>query len=322
MFRTDPGDPNRLEPTEVSVDVSKLAGQTVRLRITQVDNQGPMSAGIDNIRFEPTGPDAAIELPPTPAAHHLSEADALASLAERAGEQVEADEFSGAVLVAHDGEILVEDAWGMADREAGTPNTVDTQFRIGSMNKMFTAVATLQLVEAGELELDDPIATYLPDYPNEDLASTVTIRQLLSHTGGPATSSARSSTSTASSCAPTATTSSCSATARAVRAGQPLRVLELRLHPARRRDRSAHRRVVLRLGRRARLPPAGMTATGSLPEDEDVPDRAVAYTRPFGPTSSWVAATDTLPYRGTSAGGGYSTVGDLLRFAEASRPGL
>jgi CubicO group peptidase (beta-lactamase class C family) len=52
------------------------------------------------------------------------------------------------------------------------------------MNKMFTAVATLQLVEAGELALDEPIATYLPDYPNADLASKVTVRHLLSHTGG------------------------------------------------------------------------------------------------------------------------------------------
>jgi CubicO group peptidase (beta-lactamase class C family) len=60
--------------------------------------------------------------------------------------------------------------------------------------------------------------------------------------------------------------------------------------------------------------PAGMTRTGSLPESEDVPGRAVGYWRPAG---SWEPNTDTLPYCGTAAGGGYSTVGDLLRFAEA-----
>jgi CubicO group peptidase (beta-lactamase class C family) len=62
--------------------------------------------------------------------------------------------------------------------------------------------------------------------------------------------------------------------------------------------------------------PAGMTLTGSLPEDQVVPGRSIGYTR-----SQWtqgrVPNTDTLPYRGTSAGGGYSTVEDLLKFADA-----
>jgi len=62
--------------------------------------------------------------------------------------------------------------------------------------------------------------------------------------------------------------------------------------------------------------PSGMTATGSLPEDQVVPDRSIGYMKPPG-TSNWVANTETLPYRGTSAGGGYSTVKDLARFAEA-----
>jgi len=62
--------------------------------------------------------------------------------------------------------------------------------------------------------------------------------------------------------------------------------------------------------------PAGMTATGSLPEDQAVPDRSIGYTKPPG-TSNWVPNTETLPYRGTSAGGGYSTVHDLAQFAHA-----
>jgi CubicO group peptidase (beta-lactamase class C family) len=67
--------------------------------------------------------------------------------------------------------------------------------------------------------------------------------------------------------------------------------------------------------------PAGMTSTDSLPEDEDVPDRPVPYGRPFGPDGDWEPVLDTLPYRGTAAGGGYSTVGDLFRFAEALQTG-
>ena len=65
--------------------------------------------------------------------------------------------------------------------------------------------------------------------------------------------------------------------------------------------------------------PAGMHDTGALPEDVDVPGRARAYTRKDG---AWVDAADTLPYRGTAAGGGYSTAADLLRFARALRAGI
>jgi CubicO group peptidase (beta-lactamase class C family) len=62
--------------------------------------------------------------------------------------------------------------------------------------------------------------------------------------------------------------------------------------------------------------PAGMTASGSLPEDQAVPDRSVGYIKAPGTTET-APNTNLLPYRGTSAGGGYSTVEDLARFAEA-----
>ncbi len=65
--------------------------------------------------------------------------------------------------VAHNGDTVFDYASGQADRERGVANTPDTLFRIGSMNKMFTAVSVLQLVEAGKIDLDAPIATYLPD---------------------------------------------------------------------------------------------------------------------------------------------------------------
>jgi hypothetical protein len=57
-----------------------------------------------------------------------------------------------------------------------------------------------------------------------------------------------------------------------------------------------------------------MSATASLPESEPVPNRAKGYLRKDG---AWVSNADTLPFRGTAAGGGYSTVGDLFRFAQA-----
>jgi D-alanyl-D-alanine carboxypeptidase len=63
-----------------------------------------------------------------------------------------------------------------------TPITPDTLFSAGSINKMYTAVTILQLAEEGELSLDDPISKWLPAYPQVD--SSITIRQLLNHTGG------------------------------------------------------------------------------------------------------------------------------------------
>ncbi|MBC8160348.1 MAG: serine hydrolase [Roseiflexaceae bacterium] len=73
-------------------------------------------------------------------------------------------------------------ASGLADRAAGTPMQPDTLVRVGSLSKMFTAVAVLQLAEAGTVDLDAPVATYLPDLlPNGD---AITVRNLLQHTSG------------------------------------------------------------------------------------------------------------------------------------------
>ena len=101
------------------------------------------------------------------------------------------------MLVAKDGDVLFGKAYGVADRERKIPNMVQTRFRIGSMNKMFTAVAILQLVEAGKVDLNAPLGAYLTDYANREIAEQVTMHQLLTQRAGPATSSARSSRPTA-----------------------------------------------------------------------------------------------------------------------------
>lgn len=103
-----------------------------------------------------------------------------AFVTELAGE----DRFSGAVLLAKDGEPVFEKAWGLASRRFDVPNRVDTRFNLGSMNKMFTAVAICQLAEAGKLDFEDKLIEHLPDYPNRQIAEEVTIHQLLTHTSG------------------------------------------------------------------------------------------------------------------------------------------
>lgn len=86
-----------------------------------------------------------------------------------------------AVLIARGDTILYRGAGGAANIELGVPLRTDQVFDIASVTKMFTAALVFKLAEAGKLSLDDPLARYLPDFPN---AGTITLRQLLTHTAG------------------------------------------------------------------------------------------------------------------------------------------
>lgn len=244
-------------------------------------------------------------------------------LARRVREHVSgmsgADAFSGAILIAHHGQIVFDQAWGMADTGKQIPNTTHAQFCIGSMNKMFTAVAILQLVEDGKLTLDKPIATWWPEYPNRNLAAKVTIRELLSHTGGtgdiftPEYEAHRLETRTL-------------ADYVKLFGERPVA-----FEPGTRMEYSNYGFILLgriieivsgepyqSYVRRRIFEPAGMFHTDSRPESEHGEGRAVGYTHsPAG----LVANTNTMPWSGTSAGGGYSTVGDLYLFAQALQSG-
>jgi CubicO group peptidase (beta-lactamase class C family) len=90
--------------------------------------------------------------------------------------------FSGAVLVAQDGKVVLEQGYGLANRARGVPYTPGTVSTIGSITKMFTAAAILKLEMQGRLHVEDPIAKYLPEVPPDK--TTITIHELLTHTGG------------------------------------------------------------------------------------------------------------------------------------------
>jgi len=90
--------------------------------------------------------------------------------------------FSGAVLVAHEGQVVFRGAFGDANRELSVANTPETRFRIGSVSKQFTAAAVLLLAQRGALQVTDPIQKHLPEWPRA--WSKVTIHHLLSHTAG------------------------------------------------------------------------------------------------------------------------------------------
>ena len=90
--------------------------------------------------------------------------------------------FSGSVLIARNGEVLVKTGYGEADREKHEANAPQTKFRIGSLTKQFTAMAILILQAQGKLNVRDRICTYLSNCPIAWQA--ITIHQLLTHTSG------------------------------------------------------------------------------------------------------------------------------------------
>jgi len=258
----------------------------------------------------------AVATPAEFAIGRMSEGAAVEAAKTRIDELVKDEKFSGAVLVTKNGKAVLSGAYGLADREKKIPNSLNTKFRIGSMNKMFTAVSILQLVQAGNIKLSEPFGKYIADYPNKEAASKVSIEQLLTHTGGtgdifgPQFQEHR----------------------------KDLRSLQdyvklygkrgLEFEPGSRWEYSNYGFLLLGVVvervsgksyydyvREKVYAAAGMNSTGSLAEDENVPERSIGYTS-FG-GGELHANGDTLPYRGTSAGGGYSTVGDLQRFASA-----
>ena len=229
------------------------------------------------------------------------------------------DFFSGGIAIIKDGKLLAKKSWGLADRASGRRVTADTQFRVASMSKMFTSIATLQLARQGKLDLDSNLGTYLPDYPNKQIAAQVTARMLLSHTGG--------------------TGEIFGPQFAANRLQLRSNADYVKLYGARgpefspgSRDGYSNYGYVL-LGQIIEkvsgepfdeylqqhiFAPARMTETGMRPESDHLPNRAAGYMRRGG---RWVSNADTLPFRGTGAGGAYTTLGDMLKFANALQLG-
>lgn len=96
-------------------------------------------------------------------------------------ENLKLERFSGSVLIAQKGQVLLSKGYGMANLELNIPNTPQTVFRLGSVTKQFTAMAILQLEERKVLNVADPVEKFLPGYPQ---GARITIHHLLTHTAG------------------------------------------------------------------------------------------------------------------------------------------
>ena len=95
------------------------------------------------------------------------------------------DAFSGSVLVAKGNDVIFKGSVGYANKTWKIKNNIDTKFSLGSMNKMFTAIAALQLIEKGKLKFDDKLIEFVDNsWLPKGNSDSITIRQLLTHTSG------------------------------------------------------------------------------------------------------------------------------------------
>lgn len=254
-----------------------------------------------------------------------------ASSTEAAGRELDsfakqladADAFSGGVLVGVGGRVLFQGAYGMASRELGTPNRVDTRFNLGSINKMFTTVSILQLVEAGKLSLDDPVAKWLPGVLRDDVAARIRIRHLLTHTSGlgdflftremaqrnvanfrsiadylPLVKSDTGQFAPGTSWSYSNTGFLLLGAIVEKASGQPY-------------EQYVQQHV---------FAPAGMTDTEWPYFDQSPRNVAFGYERGLGESGAvWASNRYNLPVHGSPAGGGVSTLADMFRFLDALR---
>jgi CubicO group peptidase (beta-lactamase class C family) len=103
-------------------------------------------------------------------------------IAEYMNAQVETNHFSGAVLVAEQGEVLLTAGYGMSEADTKVPNAPNSRFRLGDIAHQFTAMAIMKLAEAGKLNLKDPACRYIADCPSG--WQEIKIVNLLNHTSG------------------------------------------------------------------------------------------------------------------------------------------
>jgi CubicO group peptidase (beta-lactamase class C family) len=296
---------------------SPLTESWLRITLT-VEAQAPHGITQDLVSFT--------DAPPDPAARgKLTDAEVVERLDTYLGKLAKADLFSGTVILAKDGRPLFQRAFGLASQAYQAPNRLDTKFNLGSMNKMFTAVAVAQLAQQGKLAFNDTLAKHLPDYPNKAVAEKVTLHQLLTHTSGIGdyfNDKFREASKER---------------FKAIKDYFPLFVDKpLEFEPGERFRYSNAGYMVLGpvvekvsgqdyfdYVREHVYKPAGMTNTDAYELDRDTPNLAVGY------TSMDLADGRRLPGRknnlflhvvkGGPAGGGFSTAEDLVRFATALR---
>ncbi len=232
----------------------------------------------------------------------------------------EADVFSGTLLIAKGDKVLMTFVGGEASKRFHVPNNLETKLNLGSMNKMFTAISIMQLVEKGLLSLDDPISKYVDEsWLPEEITSKITIHHLLTHTSG--LGSYFNETYMKGS----------RALFRNVEDFKPLVQGEKPAFEPGDRFRYSNTGMLL-LGvviesatgqsyfdyiRKNIYEPAGMKNSDSYEMDYPVENLAIGYSPDRSSPYGWQNNLYKHVIKGGPAGGGFSTVEDLYRFALA-----
>ncbi len=292
----------------------------LRNRLTQgwaqvsVDIEATPPYRIAGLRFSPAR--APKEAKP---AQSMSDQQIVKKLKEYVSRMADAGVFSGTVLLAKDGTVLYQAAFGLASKQYDVPNKIDTKFNLGSMNKMFTGVAIAQLAQRGKLSLDDPLSKYLStDWLPREITDRIKIMHLLTHTSG--LGSYFNATFMESS----------RAMFRDLDDYRPLITDETLAFEPGTSWRYSNTGIFL-LGvviekvtgqsyfdyvRRNIYEPAGMINSDCYDMDRPVPNLAMGYSKD---ENGWINNIFKHVIRGGPAGGGFSTVEDLLRFDQALR---
>lgn len=308
------------------VSVQEDSGNRAVIRVTRTLTGEP---NVLQLTVDASPPHRIIrfDLRPLPGASPrvASDAELANALRQYVSALASADAFSGSVLLAKDGKVLYAGAFGSANKDFGAPNTIDTKFNLGSMNKMFTAITIAQLVEQGKLSYDDPLSKFLPDYPSVAAAGQVKIKHLLTHTSGLGSyfndaffNASRERFRSVDDMMQLAKGDSL-AFAPGTRwsySNTGMLVLGKVIEVVTKQDYFDYVREHL-----AR--PAGMTSTDAYELDRVNPNLAVGYEKEYDDDGTKRYRNNIFMHvmRGGPAGGGYSTAPDLLRFAQALTAG-
>ena len=303
-------------PLQVNVKGSKAAGVVV----IELD---PGSPKISAIRIEDGPPAARAEasgVPAPPVDGSLPSDEISRRLGGYFAKLAQDEVFSGVALVAKNGVPVFLQAYGMADRDKKIPNTIQTRFNIGSINKAFTQIAINQLIAEGMLSAKDTLGKFFPDYPQAPTRAA-TVEQLLTHRAGVADFFGPDFDR--------ATKSSFASNADYFRF---VGTLPLTFSPG---ERSQYcNGCYIALGaiveKVSGMPyekyvaekvfgRAEMTSTGYLRSDQPASDIALGYTRRAG--DGLRSSIEMHGVTGSAAGGGYSTALDLLTFVKALNAG-
>jgi len=261
-----------------------------------------------------------VRAPAGPPEAALTEKEAVEAIRALTSGLIAKGWFSGTLLVAKGPVLLLTMAGGEASKSFHVANNLDTKFNLGSMNKMFTAVAVARLVELGRLSFDDPIGKWVDEtWLPRDVTDKITVRHLMTHTSG--LGSYFNETFALSS----------RALYRKLDDYKPLLKDERPAFTPGEKFQYSNTGMLL-LGviiekvtgedyfehiRKTISTPVGMTSTDCYEMDYPVENLAVGYSPDWKSPYRWQNNLYKHVIKGGPAGGGFSTVKDLHKFAQA-----